>query len=158
MLAALVLLATLLAGLLVAKSGAERQWSRAEQRLRAVAATDALLERWLSVGASDSEGVTGVPIEDTGVLPGVDGWRWETSVLDHEPAAVLHCQVVRLSIIDPAHGDNPVLLSVDVLTPLPPEVPEVPEVPESPEPQEEVAGPTDAIDGDTTVPEELGNP
>lgn len=142
MLASLVLLATLLAGLLAAKSGAERRWSGAEQRLRALAAVDTLVSGWLSPDGSDPERVAGIPIDDTGVLPGVDGWRWETAVLDDESAAVLRCRVVRLSVVDPARVHDPALLTLDLLAPLPEAGVE------DPNPGDGADGDASAIEGD----------
>lgn len=119
MLAALVLLATLLVGLMTAKSGAERQWLLAERRMQAVAATERLLASWLT--PSDSGDIPGVPIDDTDALPGLADLRWETVVLDQESASALRCRVVRLSIVDPKHEGQPSLLTVDLLSPLPEE-------------------------------------
>lgn len=117
-LAALALLAILLAGVLSTKTDAERQWSRADQRLQAIAATDALLTQWMTPSDDDEES-SGLPIDESGPLPGSGNLVWQTQLVDHEQAAVLRCQVVRLSILDPLLEVKPVVLTVDLLVPDP---------------------------------------
>lgn len=119
MLAALVLLAMLLVGVLKAKSDAERQWARADQRLQAVAAADALLASWLSPRSDSVDALGAIPIEASGSLTSVADLAWDTRIIDDEGAKRLRCRLVRLSIRDASLADEPVLFTVDLLTAIP---------------------------------------
>lgn len=116
-LAALAILAVLLAGVLSARSDAERQLVRAERRLQAVQAADVLLSAWLAPSAS-SEGGVGVPCGESGTLGDDSQLGWQTKVQEISEAKPLSCQVVRFSVTDLSSPDEPVLLTVDLLVPL----------------------------------------
>ena len=121
MLAALVLLATLLVGVLKAKSDAERQRARADQRLQAVAVADALLAQWLSAPSDPGEQPSdAIPVEESGSVTGTANLAWETRIIEDEEAERLRCHLVRLSIRDASLDNEPELLMVDFLTAIDP--------------------------------------
>ena len=72
-LAALAILATLLAGLLIAKGRATRQEELAQRRLRGIAAANALMEQWWQTGGLPATGTSGM-------VPGDPELVWSTHV------------------------------------------------------------------------------
>jgi hypothetical protein len=90
-LASLVMLATLLAGLLTAYGAHQRQLRRAEQRLAAIQAADELLAGWY--GPRER-----VPRNANGLLPGTPPWRWRTRAVQRSFVEVLPVEVVRLEL------------------------------------------------------------
>jgi prepilin-type N-terminal cleavage/methylation domain-containing protein len=110
-LAALAILSTLIAGVLVALGRSQRQWVRAHRQLEAVSAADALIASWWQG--------KGVPVSASGVLPGEAGMRWQTVPIPSFDAARLYAQVVRLQVYlgEGRSGAAP-LVSVDLLRPV----------------------------------------
>jgi hypothetical protein len=100
-LAALAILATLLAGLLVAKARATRQEESAQRRLRAIAAADALMDQWWQTGELPT-------IQASGMVPGDPELAWRTRVAQ---GAAGSFNIVRLEVI--GRNDEPVLAHVD---------------------------------------------
>jgi hypothetical protein len=107
--AGLALLATLLAGLLLAKGRYTRQAALAERRLQAVAAADALLARWWREPAR-------FPRVASGAVDDQD-FSWRTRVVENRPLEELAAQVVRLEVLEDRPGPRAggVLASVDVV-------------------------------------------
>jgi type II secretory pathway pseudopilin PulG len=102
-LAALVILATLLTGVMLAKSKAVRQQALAERRLEAVAAADELLSRWWESGAS--------PVSaDSGEIPRNPKLRWRTGVVSAARDSQNPFDVVCLEIV--GTSDDQVLARV----------------------------------------------
>jgi len=94
--AAIAILGTLLAGIVLAKSRHIDQRVRARVQMQAVDATDQMIARWWT----DEE--RGVPIDASGALPGVEGVAWRTGVIDNAPIGELGARVVRVSVFDTA--------------------------------------------------------
>lgn len=90
-LAGLALLAALLMTILTARSRAALQWSRANERIRAVEAADRLLSEWWQDPKS-------FPRAGEGVVAGVDGFRWRTRIVRNRVAERLSTEVVRLEV------------------------------------------------------------
>ena len=90
-LAGLALLAALLMTVLAARSRAALQWTRANERMRAVEAADRLLSEWWQDARS-------FPRAGEGVVEGPDGFRWRIRVVSNRPAERLGTEVVRLEV------------------------------------------------------------
>lgn len=114
-LAGLVILATLLVAVTVARGRFLRQWADADARLRAARAADVLMASWTT---GDS---IAVPVNDSGPLDGVRGGRWRTHVIPSPGAADVGARIVRLEVsrqLTAAEGGREIpVLSVDLLTP-----------------------------------------
>jgi len=109
----LALLAALLGGLLVVKVRTARQWLAANRQLAAVAAADALLERWWDAPRD-------IPRVGEGRVDGGDNLFWRTRIVERPEAGALGAQVVRLVIVaDPTRLDAPELARVEILLPAP---------------------------------------
>src|SRR5687767_6965975 len=107
--AGLALLSTLLVAVLTTKAKLTRQWSLAQQRLRATEAADALLTTWWQEPKT-------FPRQAAGRVDGEPGLRWQTTVVANEPLNRLNATVVRLEVfgpVGPTGGDN-VLAAVEV--------------------------------------------
>ncbi len=107
----LVLLGTLLTGLLLAKSQAQRQYTDAGDKLEAIELADRLLTEWFS--RPDHW-----PRDDTGPIDGHEDLRWRTETVSDEAARELGLERVRLTITE-STGSNQPLTSVEVLIPTP---------------------------------------
>lgn len=106
-LAALVILATLLTGLLMAKGRAERQHALAERRLRAIAAADELIADWWAQNA--------VPSNSAGKFSRHTGLQWQTRTTKAQSEGPAQSPIVRVEIMDVA--DKAALASVDLWMP-----------------------------------------
>jgi hypothetical protein len=109
--AGLALLSTLLVAVLTTKAKLTRQWSLAQQRLRAAEAADALLTAWWHDPAT-------FPRHAAGAVPGHPGLRWRTSVVPNEPVNRLQASVVRLEVFGGgvrASAAEEVLAAVEVV-------------------------------------------
>ena len=119
-LAGLVILATLLAAVTVARGRFLRQWADADAKLRAARAADAMIAGWTTADTIS------VPADAAGALDGVPGCRWRTHVIPSTTADDLGARVVRLDVsrrLTAAEGGREVpVLSVDLLAPKPPRV------------------------------------
>lgn len=115
--AALVILGTILAALAVARGRFTRHWAEADRKLAATKALDALITEWTD-GPFAS-----VPINRQGRLPNTRTCIWRTRALRTADAARLTAVVVRVEVFD--RGDEqksngvPVA-SIDLLVHLPP--------------------------------------
>lgn len=106
--AGLALLATLLASMLLIKLRATAQWSRANQRLEAVAAADHMLSSWWQDRGR-------FPVGAEGQVPSNSTLTWRTMRIANPPIDQLRSQVVRLEIS--ATGSLPIepLVSVELI-------------------------------------------
>jgi prepilin-type N-terminal cleavage/methylation domain-containing protein len=102
-LAALAILATLLAGLLLAKGKAMHQLGLAERRLKAVAAADALMEQWWEREALPKR-------EASGDCPGEAELWWRIGVAGAKKDGSNPLNVVSLEVI--GRNDGQVLAKV----------------------------------------------
>lgn len=113
--AALALLASLLAGILAAKSAFVRQWSKANQRTAAVAAADKLLANWWLEPRL-------LPRSAEGEIAGSPSLLWRTRPISNAGIEQLGGQAVRLEIFsrEPGGGSAAPLVAactVDVVLP-----------------------------------------
>lgn len=95
---------------LTTKAKLTRQWSHAQQRLRATEAADALLTAWWQEPET-------FPREAGGLVRGEPGLRWRTTVVPNGPINRLNATVVRLEVfgaVGAARGDD-VLARVEVV-------------------------------------------
>lgn len=117
--AAILLLATLLAGILTGLARQSRQLRRADVRMQAVAAADALLTDWQAAGAEIPESASGGAGQS---------FAWRTTPVPDATAASLYSRVVRLEVFSssPPAASDP-LLALDLLVPLPIPQPAAPE-------------------------------
>ena len=87
--AALVILGTILAALAMARGRFARQWAEADRKLTATKALDSLIVGWTEgIGAA-------VPINQQGRVPKMQSGLWRTRVLRNTDAAKLDAVVVR---------------------------------------------------------------
>lgn len=102
--AALAIISTLLVGLLVAARRHVEQVRRARQTLDVAARVDALLYRWMSSGGL-------VLREDEGELPGEDGLRWKTQLVDTRHRRDLGIDLFSLKILTKSDtvGERPIV-------------------------------------------------
>lgn len=111
-LAALLLMGSILVALVTARGRLVNQHAEAQAIQDAARAADALLVRWW---ASDPPAV---PVSARGQVAGQAGWVWTTTPVAGAPDA-LELQAVRLSILDERDPSNPrKLVEVEVLVPL----------------------------------------
>ena len=104
-LAALVILATLLTGLLLTKNRALKQQALAERRLQAVAAADLIMERmWTTNGLSASQ---------AGDVPDRSEFRWRILANDSPDLADVSLRTMSLEIL--GRSDDTVLARVQWL-------------------------------------------
>src|SRR4051812_46494797 len=82
-LAGLVVLATLLVSVGMARARFLRQWAEADRKLQVIRSTDRLLGTWMS-GPAEA-----VPVASEGALENVPKCVWRTRVLDDPAAAKL---------------------------------------------------------------------
>lgn len=127
--AGLALLATVLVLVFSARDHVARQQVRADRRLAAVAAADALLADWMRSAET-------FPRASTGGVPGRPELIWTTRVVPNPPAEALGGQAVRLDVgraDERAAGDRvmetggdgrPVVVSVEVVLPAIPAIPD----------------------------------
>lgn len=109
--AGLVLLGTLLVAVINAKAGHVRQWSRANDRLQAIAAADALLDSWWQNPA--------ILPRSAGGQTGTGPWRWRTRLVDNYQTDNLPIQIVRLELYNQTDSNtmNDPLVIVDLVLP-----------------------------------------
>lgn len=115
--AALALLGTMLASIVIASGRYTRQWSAAQQRIKAVELADDLLESW----HHHPEGLAAVPRQSrTGQ---VDGFVWQVSTLepnDRHGLEGFDARLMRLEVRQESAAVNmPALVTVDFFVPWP---------------------------------------
>ncbi|MCC9599471.1 hypothetical protein LOC67_02780 [Stieleria sp. JC731] len=99
---ALTLMATILAGSLMAFSSHRRQLASAEKRFQLTIIADDLLETLTSRP-------DGLPRNSTGFVPGQPSLRWQTSVVSQTELATLPVHIIRFAIFDSADLAKPAL-------------------------------------------------
>jgi hypothetical protein len=99
--AALVVLGTVLASVIVARGRFLRQRAAADRQLRAVEAADRLVDGWTAGGTS----FDAVPRFGSGPLPEGEGYRWRTSERPNPGAAALSSHVIRVEVWGPAEAE-----------------------------------------------------
>ncbi|MDB5290918.1 MAG: hypothetical protein JWL69_2159 [Phycisphaerales bacterium] len=97
-LAALVLLGTILTSLTIARGRFLRQWAVADRRLRATRAVDAMLSQWIA-GSPDA-----VPAPGRGLLEDVPNTMWRTRRIQSAAARGLGAVIVRLEVWETGAG------------------------------------------------------
>ena len=108
---ALVLLATLVAGMVVAYSAHHRQALVAVRRNHAIQAADQLLDKWYS-GSQEN-----VPRNSFGAVAPDSPMAWRTQVVHQNLIETLPVEVVRLQVYANSSFETP-LAQVDVLLPV----------------------------------------
>jgi hypothetical protein len=108
--AGLALLGSVLVAMLMARAGYMRQTARANRRLQAIAAADALLTAWHRDPAALHPG-------SGGELPGDGQLSWRSRLVPSAEADGLGARVVRLEVLDerPSASASPVLATVEFL-------------------------------------------
>jgi prepilin-type N-terminal cleavage/methylation domain-containing protein len=119
--AAIVILGTILVGIVLSKSRHARQLALSRRKMEAIRAADRLLTQWWT-------GSQGIPVDGAGEVPWDPTLRWRTQVVPNEEVARLEARVVRLEVIETRSGpgvqaDGP-LANVEVVLALPPKPPE----------------------------------
>jgi hypothetical protein len=121
-LAALVILGTILAGMVMAKARHTRQIVLTQQRQVALRLADQLINRWWM-------SPQGVPINQRGALEGDVAWTWETRVVENTAIENLGGRVVRVEVrpaqtqeIRPSTDDE-TLIAVELVLPDPNRLP-----------------------------------
>ncbi len=91
--AALVILGTILVGIVLSRSRHLRQIALTERKMQAVRAADGLLTGWWS-------SPEGIPLEASGDVDSDPSLRWRTEVRDRPGLEELNVRVVRLEILE----------------------------------------------------------
>jgi prepilin-type N-terminal cleavage/methylation domain-containing protein len=122
--AAIVILGTILVGIVLSKSRHTRQIALTQRKMEAVRAADRLLTRWWT-------GPDGIPVDKSGQVPQNPSLRWRTRVVPNPEVALLGARVVRLEILETRKGPgieaDATLADVEVVLALPPEEEDVDE-------------------------------
>ena len=105
--AGLALMATILVALLLLKTQFTHQLAASNERLRAVAAADSLLQDWWAAPAT-------FPINKSGTIEIDRSLKWETHLVPNEAVSQLRARVVKLDILSEAR----VIASVQLMLPL----------------------------------------
>lgn len=105
--AGLVILGTLLATMLVARSRFARQEKLATRRLQAIHALDAQIARWMDGPAS------AFPISTSGSLTESPNQIWRTRPVNRSSAKLLSAKAVHVEVIDPTEKDP--IVAIDLL-------------------------------------------
>ncbi|MDM4015768.1 type IV pilus modification PilV family protein [Roseiconus lacunae] len=106
---ALVLMASVLVGSILAFTTHRRQLSRAEKRVQATF----LADQWIETFLSSNERI---PVPGRGVLSETPNWYWKTSVAGQTVITNVPVRIVRLEIVD-ALQSGPPLVQVDLVQP-----------------------------------------
>ena len=106
----MALLGTLLVSLLVDTARMTAQRGRAERRLEACRAVDALLESWWPKRGD-------LPRSGAGYVPGHPDWTWRTSLVPNEEAKNLAAEVVAVEVFVPGAPDQEPAARVEILMP-----------------------------------------
>jgi prepilin-type N-terminal cleavage/methylation domain-containing protein len=119
--AAIAILGTLIAGIVMARSRHRHQLALTRRKSAAVRVADALLTDWWAVPG-------GVPVGESGLIPTDKSLRWETRRVINSDIEALGADVVRVEIHEaepPPSTENPVpLLTVDLVVSRPEGEPE----------------------------------
>ncbi len=114
--AAIVILGTILAGVILSKSRHTRQLALSRRKSVAAQAADELIAKWWT-------SPRGVPVNQSGVVPHDDSMSWRTEVVPNQAVEQLEARVVRIEIhesqpenIQTGTGDE-ALLAVELVLP-----------------------------------------
>lgn len=124
--AALVILGTILVGIVLSRSRHSRQIALSERKMQALRAADGLLSRWWS-------SPEGIPLDASGDVESDPSLRWRTEVRARPGLEELDVRVVRLEILETRstgriHSDE-VLADVELLLANPPKQEDAPAEP-----------------------------
>jgi hypothetical protein len=108
------ILGSLLVTILIGAGGLQAQMARADRRVDACRAADALLEQWW---AKPEE----FPRAASGKVQGRDGLSWRTRAVENPDARALKAEAVALEVFAPGQPGEKPLVSVEVLLPEKPE-------------------------------------
>ena len=108
--AALVILGTILSALLIARGRFTRQELVAQRRLEAIHALDELVNRWMTGPAS------AVPVQSSGALSDSSKQVWRTHLVPDRIAARLGSRIIRVDVIDASMREP--IVSLDLLLPI----------------------------------------
>lgn len=115
-LAAIAILGTVLAGVVLSKSRHTHQLALSRRKNEAVRAADRLIGGWWT-------GSEGVPVGKSGPIEADASLTWRTRIVPNDAIARLDARVVRVEILDAGQGENgpapaaPVV-TVDLVLPL----------------------------------------
>ncbi|QDU70610.1 type IV pilus modification PilV family protein [Mucisphaera calidilacus] len=116
--AALAILGTILATMVMAKSYHTRQLANADKQSRAVTLTDNLIAAWWT----DEKGI---PIGAAGTFPTEPEFIWQTQIVRNDPVQDLGARVVRIIVAEKSdtdlvtEDDERVRIVVDLVVPDP---------------------------------------
>src|SRR5438874_7524978 len=105
--AALVILGTILAAILIARGRFVRQDVQARRKIEATRALDALVDGWMNGPAS------AIPAHATGTFPDNSGQTWSTHVIHDPSAEEIGARVLRVDVFD--RSERGPIVSVDLL-------------------------------------------
>jgi prepilin-type N-terminal cleavage/methylation domain-containing protein len=116
-LAALVLLGTILTGLVMAKSHHTRQLTRTAERQTGIRLADELITRWWT-------SPQGIPVDQRGAIDGDSSWVWDTRLVPNDALQTLGTRVVRVTVRPVSNDfgtatDDQAAVSVDLVLPDP---------------------------------------
>ena len=106
--AGVVVLATVVAAVAIARGRFLRQWGDAERKLTAAREVDAMMTRWM-----DAPGALVVPSH--GALEKTRGCEWAVQYVADPQAQTLGARVVRLEVVDRRVTNAKPVLSIDFL-------------------------------------------
>lgn len=111
-LAALVILGSLLTAIVTAATRSSRQWARADRKLQAVVVADQLLEQWWADPKT-------MPRQDTGDITDDSSFRWRTQVIPNRELEKLDTEIIRLEMFDqrPEAVSREPIVAVELILP-----------------------------------------
>jgi prepilin-type N-terminal cleavage/methylation domain-containing protein len=107
--AALVILGTIMASMLIARNRFTQQDAIATQKLRAIRALDMTVAQWMSGPAS------AIPVHNREPLADVPGCFWQTTLVDQPAASLVKAKVMRVEVL--AVNSPTPLVSLELLIP-----------------------------------------
>jgi type II secretory pathway pseudopilin PulG len=105
--AALVILGTILAAMLIARGRFVQQDVQARRKIEASRALDALVNGWMNGPAS------AIPVQATGSLPDAPGQTWSTRLLRDPSAEEIGARVLRVDVFD--RSERQPIVTLDLL-------------------------------------------
>ncbi len=139
-LAATVILSSMLAGIIIAKGRAERQFAHADRRRIAVAYADQLLAEWWAAAKAQSKQrgsgevidmrwapgykADWIPVGEQGQIEGFEHIKWQTKYVDSTVAPKLFSRIVELAFYiedqtDERKTEFTPIVSIEVMVPMP---------------------------------------
>src|SRR5690349_10700859 len=105
--AALVILGTILAAMLIARGRFVRQDVQARRRIEATRALDALVHRWMNGP------VSAIPVQATGSLGDDSGQTWSTHLMRDPAAEEIGARVLHVDVFD--RSERQPIVALDLL-------------------------------------------